>query len=57
MYTTRKLRKGKGQNLDKIVDLNWTWGSVTQNIKTTAKEIQGYCELKQAQIIISREIL
>jgi len=25
----------------------WTWGSIAQNIKTTAKAILGYCELKQ----------
>ena len=46
-YTTRKLRKGIRQNLDKNVDMNWTWESITQNIKTKAEEILGYCELKQ----------
>jgi hypothetical protein len=46
-FTTRKLGKGIRQNLDKNVDMNWTWGSITQNIKTRAKEILGYCELKQ----------
>ena len=29
------------------MDLNWTWGSITQNTKTTAKEILRYRELKQ----------
>jgi len=33
--------------LDKNVNMNWTWGSITQNIKTTAKAILGDCELKQ----------
>jgi hypothetical protein len=27
--------------------MNRIWGSITQNIKTTAIEILGYCELKQ----------
>jgi len=40
---TRKLRKGIRQNLDKNVDMNWTRGCTTQNIKTMAREILGYC--------------
>jgi hypothetical protein len=43
-YMTRKLRKGIRQTLDKNADMNWTWGSITQNIKTRAREILGYCK-------------
>jgi len=27
--------------------MNWTWGSIAENIKTRAREILGYCDLKQ----------
>jgi hypothetical protein len=34
------------ENLDDEVDINRAWETIIENIKTSAKECLGYCELK-----------
>jgi hypothetical protein len=38
------------ENLDTEVDINITWGTLRDNIKISAKENIGYCELKKHKL-------
>jgi hypothetical protein len=39
------------ENLDAEVDINRAWETVIENIKISAKESLGYCELKKQMVL------